>query len=158
MNLTTAANIAQSGLATVSAETGVLSRNISASSDTSLYSRKIANVVTTSSGAQVVSVTRAYNQAVFENLLSATAANAAQAAISSGLDTLNQTIGDVASSSSAASSTATSPAALLAALTNALQTYSASPSDFERRRRRRFCGGGVGARIEQRRHNGSAGA
>jgi len=129
MNLTTAANIAQSGLATVSAETGVLSRNISASSDTSLYSRKIANVVTTSSGAQVVSVTRAYNQAVFENLLSATAANAAQAAISSGLDTLNQTIGDVASSSSTASSTATSPAALLAALTNALQTYSASPSD-----------------------------
>jgi len=128
MSLSSAALIAQSGLATVAAETSVLSRNISGSSDTAIYSLKVANVSTTSNGAQVVSVTRASNQAVFENVLSSTAASATQDAISSGLDSLNQTIGDVSSSASGTSS-ASSPAALLSNFTNALQSYEASPSD-----------------------------
>ena len=121
--------ITQSGLATVTSEIAVLSRNISAGNDTSYYSRKIANVSTTGSGSQVVSVTRASNQAVFNNMLSATSANAMQAAISAGLDTLNQTIGDVSGSTSGSTTTATSPAALISALTDALQTYSASPTN-----------------------------
>ena len=129
MSLSSAANITQSGLATVTAEIAVLSRNISNSNDTSYYSQKIANVSTTASGSHVVSVTRASNQAVFNNVLSATSANAMQTAISAGLDTLNQTIGDVSSSTSGSTSTATSPAALISALTNALQTYSASPTN-----------------------------
>src|SRR5271166_2813824 len=129
MSLSSAANITQSGLAAVTAEIAVLSRNISESNNTSYYSQKIANVTTTASGSQVVSVTRASNQAVFHNMLSATAANATQTAISAGLDTLNQTIGDVASNTSDSTSTSTSPAALISSLTDALQTYSASPSD-----------------------------
>ncbi len=129
MGLSSATNIMQSGLATVAAETAVLTRNISDSNNTSFYSRKIANVTTTASGSQVVSVTRASNQAVFQNVLSATAANATQQAMSAGLDTLNQTVGDVSSSSSSSPSTSTSPAALLSSLTNALQAYSSSPSD-----------------------------
>ncbi len=128
MSLSSAARIARSGLAAVAAETAVLSRNISGNSDTAVYSLKTANVSTTSDGVQVVSVTRASNQAVFENVLSSTAAAATQNAISSGLDTLNQTIGDV-SSNSAGTSSATSPAALLSNFTDALQTYEASPSD-----------------------------
>jgi flagellar hook-associated protein 1 len=80
-------------------------------------------------GSQVASITRASNQAVFDNLLSGTSANATQQALSSGLDQLNQTIGSLSSSSSSTDSTATSPEALLSNFTNALQTYEASPSD-----------------------------
>lgn len=127
MSLSSAASTTQSGLSTITAEIAALTRNISGGANTTLYSRKIANVATASSGAQVVSVTRASNQAVFDNVLSATAANAAQQAILAGLDTLNQTIGDVSSPTSG--STATSPAALISSLSNAVQTYSGSPSD-----------------------------
>lgn len=128
MSLASASITAQSGLAATALETSVLSRNISGSSDTTIYSRKIANVTTGVDGGQVVSVTRASNQAVFENLLTTTAAAATQDAISSGLDALNQTIGDVSSSASGTAS-ASSPAALLSDFTNTLETYQGSPSD-----------------------------
>ncbi|WP_026606648.1 flagellar hook-associated protein FlgK [Methylocapsa acidiphila] len=128
MSLSSAALTAKSGLAAVAAETSILSRNISGNADTAVYSRKIANVATTSTGAQVVSVTRAANQAVFENVLSSTAAAATQSALSSGLDSLNQTIGDISSDSSG-SSNSSSPAAMLSAFANALQSYEAQPSD-----------------------------
>jgi len=101
MSLFSAASLAQSGLNTVTAEISVLSRNISGASDTSIYSEKTANVITwPGGGSQVASITQATNQAVFQNLLVATSANATQNALSSGLDTLNQTIGNVSSSSS----------------------------------------------------------
>jgi len=107
-----AASIAQSGLNTITAESSVLSRNITGASDTSIYSLKIANVVTTpGGGSQVASITQATNQAVFDGMLIATSANATQTALSSGLDTLNQTIGDVSASTSGTTSDATSPAA-----------------------------------------------
>jgi flagellar hook-associated protein 1 len=129
MSLSSAALIAQSGLNAITAESSVLSRNISGANDTSIYSLKVANVTTTPGGSQVVSITRASNLAVFDSLLSATSANATQAALSSGLDTLNQTVGDVSSSSSGTSTMATSPATLLSNFTSALQSYEASPSD-----------------------------
>ena len=124
MSLSSAARIAQSGLSTVTAQTSVTSRNIAGANDTSTYSRKIANVITISGGSQVTSVTRAQDQAVFNNVLSATAASATQDALTAGLTTLNTTIGDVSSGG-----TATSPAALVSSFTNALQSYEASPSD-----------------------------
>jgi flagellar hook-associated protein 1 len=62
-------------------------------------------------------------------MLIATSANATQTALSSGLDTLNQTIGDVSASTTGKTSDATSPAALLSNFTDALQSYEASPSD-----------------------------
>jgi flagellar hook-associated protein 1 len=130
MSLSSAANIAQSGLNTVTAEISVLSRNISGASSAAIYSEKTANVITApGGGSQVASVTRASNLAVFQNLLGATSANATQNALSSGLDTLNQTIGDVSSSSSGTTSSASSPAALLSNFTDALQSYEASPSN-----------------------------
>jgi flagellar hook-associated protein 1 len=128
MSLSSASNIAKSGLNTVSAETAVLSRNITGATSTATYSRKIANVITTVDGSNVASVTRASNLAVFGNMLEATSASATQNAISAGLDTLNQTVGDVSSSSSITASNSTSPAALLSSFTNALQSYEASPS------------------------------
>jgi len=129
MSLSSASRIAQSGLNTVTAEASVLSRNITGASDTTTYSRKIANVITTLDGSRVASVTRASNLAVFGNLLGASSASAGQDALSAGLDTLNQTVGDVASSSSGTTSGASSPAALLGNFTNSLQSYEASPSD-----------------------------
>jgi flagellar hook-associated protein 1 FlgK len=129
MSLSSTALIAQSGLNTITAESSVLSRNITGANDTSTYSLKTANVISTLYGSQVVSITRATNQAVFGSMLAATSANATQTALSSGLDTLNQTIGDVSSSSSSTASNSTSPSALLSAFTNALQSYEASPSN-----------------------------
>jgi flagellar hook-associated protein 1 len=129
MGLSTASLIAQSGLNTLTTEASVLARNIAGANDTGIYSLKTANIISTPSGSQVASITRASNQAVFDNLLSATSANATQQALSSGLDQLNQTIGDVSTSTSSASSTPTSPEGLLSNFTDALQTYEASPSD-----------------------------
>jgi flagellar hook-associated protein 1 len=100
MSLSSAAIIAQTGLSAITAEAAVLTRNIAGANDTGIYSRKSANVIAALDGSQVASITRASNQAVFDNLLSATSANAMQQALSSGLDQLNQTIGSLASSDS----------------------------------------------------------
>jgi flagellar hook-associated protein 1 FlgK len=129
MSLASAALNAQSGLNTLTAEASVLSRNITGASSTALYSRKIANITAGLGGSQVVSITRASSQAVFDSMLAATSANAAESAISAALDQLNQTIGTVSATDSATPSGDGSPAALLSKFTNALQAYEGSPSD-----------------------------
>ncbi|WP_395698020.1 flagellar hook-associated protein FlgK [Methylocella sp.] len=125
MSLSTAASATQSGLAAVTTGIATLSRNISGASDTSYFSRKTANVVSTGYGSQVTSITRVSAQAVFEKLLSSTAASAGQDALTAGLKRLSQTLGDVSSDSDSANS----PSALISALSTALQTYEGSPSD-----------------------------
>jgi flagellar hook-associated protein 1 len=120
MNLTTATSIAQSALSTVSAESAVISRNISGVNNPS-FSQKIANVITTfDGGSEVASVTDAQNQALFSNVLSATSASATQAALSNGLTSLLNIIGEPGSD--------TSPAEKLSDLTTAIQQYEATPS------------------------------
>ncbi len=122
MNFTTATNVAQSALATISAESSVLSRNIAGVNSSGSFSRKIANVASTQDGGvTVTSITNAQNQALFESVLSATSSSAAQNAISSGLTTLQNTVGNTSST--------TSPSAQISSLTDALQQYEASPSD-----------------------------
>lgn len=128
MSLSTAAYLAQSSLATIAAESAVTSRNISGANATGTYSRKVANVVTTSSGAQVVSITRLQNQALFSSLLGATSGAATQSALSDGLTVLNQTIGSPASTDTSTVA-GNSPAALLSAFQGALQSYAAAPSN-----------------------------
>jgi flagellar hook-associated protein 1 len=121
MGLSSATITTKTALATVSAETAVISRNISGV-NTSGFSLKTANVVTSQNGgATVVSVTNAQNQALFDSVLSATSSSAAQSAITNGLTTLQSSIGDTSST--------TSPSAQLSDLTDALQSYEASPSD-----------------------------
>jgi hypothetical protein len=63
MSLSSAASIAQSGLNTITAESSVLSRNITGASDTSIDSLKIANVVTTPGGCSRVASIRGYGGA-----------------------------------------------------------------------------------------------
>lgn len=123
MSLTSAMGVTQSALSAFSAETSVTSRNIAGANSTGLYSRKSIDVVSSNnSGVEVLSVTRAQNQALFGDLLGSTAVSAKQDALSSGLDALYQTIGDTTDS--------ISPAALLSNLQNSLQTLAASPSDM----------------------------
>lgn len=122
MGLTSAMSVAQSALATVAAESSVVSRDIAGVNNSGSFSRKIANVVTTlDGGSQVASVTNAQNQALFESVLGATSSSATQNAISTGLTTLQQIVGTTGST--------TSPTALISSLSDALQQYQASPSD-----------------------------
>jgi flagellar hook-associated protein 1 FlgK len=120
MNLTTATNIAQQALSTVSAESAAVSRNINGVNIPG-FSQKIANVISTyDGGSEVVSVTNAQNQALFSNVLGATSASATQAALSSGITSLLNTVGEPGSD--------TSPAEKLNDLIDAVQQYENSPS------------------------------
>ncbi len=121
MSLGSAANIAQAGLNAITAQTAVLSRNV-ANANTVGYTTKTANLATiVNGGVQIISVTNAQNQALFENVLDATAKSAAQSAVSSGLTQIEQTVNDTGGDQS--------PSALLSDFTNAMQTYQSSPSD-----------------------------
>lgn len=125
VSLTSASTIAQSALQAIAAQTSVVSRNIAGASSTNYYSEKSVNIVTSGSGgAQVLSVTNAQNNALFNSYLNANSANSMQSALSSGLTQIAQTLGDTTSTTND-----TSPSALLSNFSNALQTYEASPAD-----------------------------
>jgi flagellar hook-associated protein 1 FlgK len=121
MNLTSAARIAQSGLSSVTGEMSVLSRNIAAAG-TELSSRKVVNIISTGSGSQLGTVSRASNLAAFANFLTATAGAAAKDTLAAGLERLATTLGDSTTGSG-------SPADSLSRFTDALRAYSSSPSD-----------------------------
>jgi flagellar hook-associated protein 1 FlgK len=121
MSLSVASNIAQSSLAATAAQVAVVSRNINGVNDPG-YSRKIANLATsTTGGGEVVSVSRAADLALFDNMLGAQSGAASQQALADGLNKIEQTVGDPTNGQS--------PSALLATFTNALQTLSSSPND-----------------------------
>ncbi len=121
MNLTTATHVTQSALATVSAESALVSRNIGGSIVPGSRKKPPMLSQRPMAASEVASVTNAQSQAVFANVLSATAASATQSALSDGLTTLATIVGEPGSD--------TSPAEKLSDLTNALQQYEASPSD-----------------------------
>ena len=86
----------------MSAESAAVSRNINGVNVPG-FSQKNANVVSTyDGGSEVISVTNAQNQALFSNVLSATSASATQAALSSGITSLTNTIGEPGSDTSPA--------------------------------------------------------
>lgn len=122
MSLTTAMEIARSNLNVLSAKTSVVSRNV-ANASTEFASRKIANTVTGAAGygVRLGNITRSTNDALFHNLLSANSDTSRQETIVEALDRINATIGDTESD--------TSPAALIGKLSDAIQQYSAAPSD-----------------------------
>ena len=124
MTLSAGLEVARSGLSVTSDQTAVVSRNV-ANAGNPLASRKIANVVTSpSGGVALASITRATNQALYENLLAATSVASAQQAIVAALDQLDATINDPELDAS--------PAALVAALADAIQQYAAGPHDVNR--------------------------
>jgi flagellar hook-associated protein 1 FlgK len=124
MTLSAGLEIARSGLAVTSDQTAIVSRNV-ANAGNPLASRKIANVVTSpTGGVALASVTRATNQALYENLLAATSASSAQQAIVAALDRLDETVNDPELDAS--------PAALVGKLADAIQQYASGPHDANR--------------------------
>jgi flagellar hook-associated protein 1 len=122
MSLTTAMESARSSLNVLSAKSSVVSRNI-ANASTPFASRKIANTVTGVGGigVRLASITRAANETLFNNLLTANSDANRQKAIVDALTQLESTINDTEQE--------TSPAAMIGKLQDAIQQYSASPAD-----------------------------
>jgi flagellar hook-associated protein 1 len=121
MSLSVGLDVALYGLAATSEQTSIVSRNVARANDPHA-TRKSANVVTTNNGGvRVASVTRAANSALFEKMLAATSATAAQKAMVDALDSLDQTVSDPELDAS--------PAAMIQKLSDAIQQYSAAPHD-----------------------------
>src|SRR5689334_15715151 len=121
MSLTVALNTARAALQTTSAQIAVSGRNISGANDPS-YSRKIALPVTTADGsAQILTISRASDVALYHRVIEATSGSASQQALLGGLNQLHETVGDTDSSQS--------PAAKITVLANALQQFANGPDD-----------------------------
>ncbi|MFU0505465.1 flagellar hook-associated protein FlgK [Pseudaminobacter sp. NGMCC 1.201702] len=120
MSLSTALNIAQSSLLNTSRQTSVLSRNVMDAGNAD-YSRRSAVLSSLAPGARVVEIHRATNEQLFRQNLSAISSWSGQSTLYSGAERLGFTVNGV--------DDATSPAKMLGALQEALQTYSAAPSN-----------------------------
>ena len=120
MSLSTAFNIAQSALLNTGRQTSVVSRNISDAHDPN-YSRRSALISSLAPGARVVEIRRATNELLFRQNLSALSSWSGQSAVTAGVDRLGLAVNGV--------DNAQSPATAIGALQQALQLYSASPSN-----------------------------
>lgn len=124
MSLTAGLSIAKSALAAFSAETAVVSRNIASAGEDG-YVRREANVITPASGgARVVSIGRAADRALLDQLLSVSSSAAGQEAVLKSLNELQRIVSDT--------ELGQSPAALLGDFKNALQLYADAPQDLVR--------------------------
>lgn len=120
MSLSTALSIAQNSLLNTQRQTGVVSKNL-ANAYNPDYSRRSGVVASLAPGSQMVSITRATDAALFRQNLSALSGWTAQNTLYTGLDQINLSVNGV--------DNVTSPAALIGALQEALQLYSAVPSN-----------------------------
>ncbi|MDH7786833.1 flagellar hook-associated protein 1 FlgK [Ochrobactrum sp. 19YEA23] len=120
MSLSSALSTAKSSLAATSKQTSVVSRNIAGVNDPH-YSRRTASLVSGPYGSLYVNVTRSADEALFNRFIQSNSTAASSSALASGLDRL--------SSIYSADNYSGSPSALMGDLRDALQTYSASPSN-----------------------------
>src|SRR5690606_8161168 len=112
MTLTSALDVALSGLLVTSSRTSVVSRNI-VNAGQSLASRKLANVVTApEGGGRLASISRAADSALLAQMLAANSAAGKQRSIVEALDRLDGTVLDP--------ELAASPAALTGKLMDAI--------------------------------------
>jgi flagellar hook-associated protein 1 FlgK len=120
MSLTTALNIATSGLSVASGQTAVISRNIANANDPD-YTRKAATLSSLANGGSVISgYRRAADSALLDKLLDAGSSHAGRQAYLDGLEQLAATVGDPEAG--------TSISAYLQKLREALQVYESDPS------------------------------
>jgi len=120
MSLTTALSIAQTALFNTSRQTSVVSSNI-ANAGNEDYGRRSAVTATAGNGAQIVTIQRAANDALFRQNIEALSSYQGQSALRDGLNQLELTING--------SDNSTSPATLLGQLQQAINLYSATPSN-----------------------------
>ena len=119
MSLTAGINIAKSALTTVSAQTAVVSRNISGANEAGYVRRSAYAVTSPGGGIQLPSITRDQNQVMFDRLLGVSSTQAGTAALTEGLDRLEAIYEDP--------QFGRSPSALIGELNDALQIYAGSP-------------------------------
>jgi len=119
MSLSSALNIAQSSIRNTARQTSIVSRNVLEANNPD-YNRRIPTL-TDSPGARAVEIQRAANEQLFRQNLSALSAFNGQSTLFSGMERLNLSINGVENS--------TSPATALGKLQEALQLYSATPSN-----------------------------
>jgi flagellar hook-associated protein 1 len=120
MSLSAALNIAQQTLRNTSRQTSIVSRNVADASNPD-YTRRIAVITSTAPGARSVDVQRAASDLLFKNNLSALSTQLGQQTVSDGLDRLGLAVNGADNQSSAATA--------IGKLQEALQTYSATPSN-----------------------------
>jgi flagellar hook-associated protein 1 FlgK len=121
VSLSVAFNTARSSLKATTTQIAVSGKNVAGASDPS-YSRKIVSTTTTADGAaRLTATSRATNVPVFLRMLEATSASAGMDVLLSGIERLQETIGD--------SEDEGSPAALIGKLDSALRLYANTPDD-----------------------------
>ena len=121
MSLAVALNTARQALQTTATQIAVSGSNI-ANADDPTKTRKIATPTVDPSGSShVQTITRATNNSILTQYLSANSRSAGSQALLDGLNRLQDTVGDTADG--------TSPAAKIAALSSALQAYANAPSN-----------------------------
>ncbi|MBA3446684.1 MAG: flagellar hook-associated protein FlgK [Pseudaminobacter sp.] len=120
MSLSTALSIAQSSILNTGRQTSVVSRNVLESSNPD-YARRSSVLSSTAPGVRVVDIQRATNETLFRQNLSALSSFSGQNALFAGMEQLGLAVNGVENTNSAA--------VAIGALQEALQLYSASPSN-----------------------------
>lgn len=120
MSLSSALSIAQSSIRNVGRQTSVVSRNVLEAGNTD-YSRRTAVVSSTAPGARILEIQRATSDQLFRQNLGALSQWSGQSALYSGMDRLGVAVNGVGNAGSAASA--------IGKLQEAMQLYSASPSN-----------------------------
>jgi flagellar hook-associated protein 1 FlgK len=120
MSLSSAINTAQSSLSNTAAQTNIVSRNISNASNPD-YNRRNAALATTIPGAQVVSIQRAQDQALFRQSIDGTATASGQQTLLTGLTNLKGILGG--------NDYEGAPATLLGTMRDTLATFAAKPGE-----------------------------
>lgn len=120
MSLSSALLTAKSSLAATSKQTSVVARNIAGVNDPD-YVRRTGSLVSGASGSVYVSVTRSADEALFNRYIQANSQATSSSIVAEGLDRLSALY--------SADNYSGSPSALMSDLRDALQTFSASPSN-----------------------------
>lgn len=120
MSLSSALSIAQSSIRNAGRQTSVVSRNVLEANNPD-YTRRTAVVSSMAPGARVIEIQRATSDQLFRQNLSAVSQWNGQSALFSGMDRLGLSVNGV--------NNASSPATAIGKLQEALQLYSASPSN-----------------------------
>ncbi len=120
MSLSTALNIAQSSLLNTGRQTSVVSRNVQDANNPD-YTRRVAVLSSLAPGSRVVEIQRITNEQLFRQNLAALSSWSGQSSLFEGLEKLELSVNGVDNSTAAATA--------LGKFQQALQSYSASPSN-----------------------------
>ena len=120
MSLSSAISIAQQAFSNTAQQTAIVSKNI-ANAGNADYSRRLALLGSTGSGAQVVSIYRAQNEALLKQSIASIGEASGQARLRDGLELLKSALGG--------NNYETAPSKLLSEFRTSLQTLASTPGN-----------------------------